>query len=123
MAERDRRWNLTRTFMERRGVDAIVVFGEHEDSGSVTVAYDIWFTNSRAGTTIIFPRAGQPLPLLPMTIFTMGYMESSRRGDTIWILAKNLRLYTASSTIPNVLKELSLEKSTTGVVGLEGYPP
>ncbi|KAN0115413.1 peptidase [Hyaloscypha variabilis] len=123
MAERDRRWNLARTFMESQGLDAMIVFGEHEDSGPATVAFDTWFTNSRAGTTIIFPRGGEPISLLPMTTFTMDYMESSRRGDTIWIPAKNLRLYIASSTISNVLKELDLEKSTIGVVGLEGYPP
>jgi hypothetical protein len=92
MAERDRRWNLARTFMESQGLDAMIVFGEHEDSGPATVAFDTWFTNSRAGTTIIFPRSGEPISLLPMTTFTMDYMESSRRGDTIWIPAKTLRL-------------------------------
>jgi len=115
--------------MEREGLNALIIFGEHEDSGPATVAYDTWFTNVRAGTTIIFPvtgdpvsllpMTGDPVSLLPMTTFTVDHLESSRRGDTVWIPAKNLRLYSASRQIIDTVKELSLGKGTIGVVGLE----
>jgi hypothetical protein len=66
-AERDRRWNLTRAFMAREDLDALLVFGEHEDAGPAQVAYDTWFTNERPGTTVVFPRDGEPIALSPLT--------------------------------------------------------
>jgi hypothetical protein len=91
LAERDRRWDLARTFMEREGLDALLVYGEHEDAGPAPVAYDTWFTNGRAGTTVVFPRTGEPISLLPGPMFIMDHLESSRRGDSMWIPSHNLR--------------------------------
>ena len=123
LAERDRRWNLIRAFMDREGLDALLVFGEHEDAGPAPVSYDTWFTNGRPGTTVVFPRAGEPMSLLPMPLFTMDQMESSRRGDAVWIPPQNIRASRDSRGIAAVLTELGLMKGTIGVVGLEPYPP
>ncbi|MFD6189703.1 M24 family metallopeptidase [Streptomyces sp. NPDC060275] len=123
MAERDRRWDLARAFMEREGIDALLVFGEHEDAGPAPFAYDTWFTNGRAGTTVVFPRNGEPVSLLPMEMFTKDHLESARRGDVVWIPPENLRMPRDSRAIIAALGELGLEQATVGVVGLEPYPP
>lgn len=123
LAERDRRWDLARTFMEREGLDALLVYGEHEDVGPAPFAYDSWFTNGRAGTTIVFPRHGEPVSLFPMEMFTKDHLESTRRGDTIWIPPENIRSSRDSRAIADSLNEFGLAQSVIGVVGLEPYPP
>ena len=123
IAERDRRWNLAREFMQREGLDALLVFGEHEDAGPAPFAYDTWFTNARAGTTVIFPRDGDPLSLLPMEMFWRDYLECRRRGDTIWIAPNNIRASRDSTAIADTLIALGLSTATIGVIGLEPYAP
>lgn len=123
VAERDRRWNLARELMEREGLDALVVFGEHEDAGPASVAYDRWFTNGRAGTTVIFPRTGEPVVLLPSAQYIMDHLESSRRGDSVWVPPENLRGSRDSGALSRALDELGLAESTIGVVGLGPQVP
>jgi len=62
LAERDRRWDLARSFMDREGLDALLVFGEHEDAGPAPFCLDTWFTNDRPGAIVVFPRTGEPTP-------------------------------------------------------------
>jgi hypothetical protein len=123
MAERDRRWDLARAFMADQGLDALLVFGEHEDAGPAPVAYDTWFTNGRAGTTIVFPRIGEPISLLAGPMFVMDHLESSRRGETMWIQPHNLRGTRHSGTIAETLNELGLAEAVIGVVGLGSHMP
>lgn len=123
MAERDRRWNLARSFMDHQGVDALLVFGEHEDAGPAPVNFDTWLTNGRPGTTVAFPKAGEPVTHFPMALFSMDHLESSRRRDVMWIPPENTRNSQDSSALANTLGELSLSEATIGVVGLEPYPP
>ena len=123
MAERDRRWNLARSFMEHQGLDALLVFGEHEDAGAAPVNYDTWFTNGRAGTTVLFPRAGEPVSLFAMALYNVDHLESSRRGDAIWIPPQNTRTSRDSSAIAQTINELGLAEATIGVIGLEVYVP
>ncbi|MBB3053186.1 Xaa-Pro aminopeptidase [Prauserella isguenensis] len=123
IAERDRRWDLARTFMEREGLDALLVFGEHEDAGPAPFAYDTWFTNSRPGTTLVFPYEGEPVVLFPMEMFTKDHLESTRRGDVLWIQPQNIRTSRDSRAIADTLHELRLAQGTVGVVGLEPHAP
>lgn len=123
MAERDRRWDLLRAFMTRERLDALLVFGEHEDAGPAPFAYDAWITNDRAGTTVIFPRDGDPIALLPMEMFTKDHRESARRGDVVWVPPENLRIPRDSRVVAATLNELGLAQASIGVIGLEPYPP
>jgi Xaa-Pro aminopeptidase len=109
--------------MDREGVDALLVFGEHEDAGPAPFTYETWFTNGRPGTTVIFPRAGDPVSLVPFVLSNMDHLESSRRGDVMWIPPQNLRMFTDSSAIAKTIEELGLTEGTIGVIGLEPYPP
>jgi Xaa-Pro aminopeptidase len=111
LAERDRRWNLTRAFLEREGLDALIVFGEHEDAGSAPVYLDTWFTNDRPGATVVFPQVGQPFSL------------SMFSGDAVWVPPENTRLGRDARVLTPVLNDLGLGKRIVGVVGLERYGP
>lgn len=123
IAERDRRWDLARTFMEREGLDGLLVFGEHEDAGAAAFDFDTWFTNGRAGTVVIYPRIGEPIALAPMSMFITDHMEGIRRGDITWVPAANMRVGRGSQGIADVLDETGLATGTVGVVGLDPYPP
>ena len=123
MAERDRRWDLARGFMAREGLDALLVFGEHEDAGPAPFAYDTWFTNSRPGTTVVFPRDGAPISLLPMEMFTKDHLEAARRGDVTWLPPEQLRISRDSRAVASTLNDLQLGTARIGVVGLEPAPP
>jgi Xaa-Pro aminopeptidase len=123
IAERDRRWDLARGFMDSEGLDALLVFGEHEDAGPASVAHDRWFTHGRAGTTVIFPRAGDPVALLPSVQYILDHLESARRGDSMWIPPGHLRGSRDSATIAGTLDELGLAGGSIGVVGLGPHIP
>lgn len=123
MAERDRRWGLAWELMDREGLDALLVFGEHEDAGPASGAYDRWFTNGRAGTTVVFPKAGEPVVLLPSVQYILDHLESSRRGDLVWTPPENLRASRDSGAIARTLGELGLTEASIGVVGLGPHVP
>ncbi|MGO1286306.1 MAG: M24 family metallopeptidase [Brachybacterium sp.] len=122
-AERDRRWSLLHAFMHRRGLDALLVVGEHEDAGPAPFAYDTWITNGRPGTTVILPRDGDPISLLPMEMFSKDHLESARRGESLWIRPEHLRTPRDSRAVVASLRELGLAHAVIGVIGLEPYPP
>lgn len=122
-AERDRRWNLARNFMDREGLDALIVYGEHEDNGPAPYYLDTWFTNDRPGQTIVFPRDGEPVALTPVPSFVFDHLEGVRRGDALWIAAENVRVGRGAATVAAVLDEHGLAKASIGVAGLEPYIP
>jgi Xaa-Pro aminopeptidase len=122
-AERERRWNLARTFMDREGVDALLVYGEHEDSGLAAFYFDTWFTNDRPGSILVFPRSGEPIVHLPISTFVNDHMASSRHGDDMWIPPENIRVAYSADGIADALTEHGLTTARIGVIGLEPYPP
>ena len=122
-AERDRRWHLARTFMDRQGVDALIVYGEHEDSGPAAFYFDTWFTNDRPGSILVVPRHGEPIVHLMISTFVNDHMASTRNGDTMWINPENIRVAFSAQGITDTLTELGLTTATIGVIGLEPYPP
>jgi hypothetical protein len=54
-AERDRRWNLAKRFMDVHGFDNLLVMGEHEDAGPAPFIFETWFTNDRPGAIGCLP--------------------------------------------------------------------
>lgn len=113
-AERARRWTLARTFMDREGLDAPLVFGEHEDAGPAPFSFDTWFTNDRPGTTVVFPRTRGPIALVPIPTFANDHLGSSRRGDAMWILPENIRVGRHSGGIADALDEHGLAAEPAG---------
>ena len=121
LAERDRRWHLARTFMDREGLDALLVFSEHEDAGPAPFCFDTWFTNDRPGAIIVFPRTSEPTALV---WHAADQTEYALRGDVLWLAPENRRAgHHTSGGIANLLHEFGLSKATIGVVGLEPYLP
>lgn len=123
MAERDRRWNLARGFMTREGLDALLIYGEHEDAGASQFNLDTWFTNDRPGTTILMPKQGDPIALLPMPLYILDRLEAARRGDDCWVSAKNVRIGRHSDNLIDLLNSQGLNAATIGVIGLDAYVP
>lgn len=123
LATRDHRWALARKFMQDQQLDALFVYGEHEDSGAAPFNFDVWFTNSRPGTTVLFPRRGEPIHLLPFPPGAMDYLTAANNGEEMWMAAKNLRLGRSISTVAAVLDDLGLSAATIGVIGLDPCLP
>lgn len=123
LAERDRRWTLARDFMDREGLDAMLVFGEHEDAGPAPFSFDAWFTNDRAGTTVLFQKTGDLTVFVPIATYIYGHKEAARRGDSSWITPGDFRMGRDSGAIAGVLETRGLGRAKIGVVGLEPYIP
>jgi Xaa-Pro aminopeptidase len=111
LTERDRRWSLARTFLQSEGLDALIVFGEHEDAGSAPHYLDTWFTNDRPGATVLFPRDGEMIVI------------ASFGGEDGWVSQEQTRLDRWATTHVDAINELGLAKGTIGIVGLERYGP
>jgi Xaa-Pro aminopeptidase len=123
LAERDRRWALARTVMAAEGVDALVVYGEHEWAGPAPFGFDVYFTNSRPGSIFVLPRVGDPVVLVWGPAHIADDMQARRRGDTCWLSPKSLRVAEHAPGVVQVLRELGLERAAIGVIGLDPYPP
>jgi Xaa-Pro aminopeptidase len=118
LRERDRRWGLARSFLESESLDAILVFGEHEDAGSAPMCLDTWFTNDRPGMTVLFPKTGEPFSLAP---FVLNHRSSDCDDVTAWIPDGNVRLGRHAGALGELLNDLAT--ATIGVVGVEPYGP
>lgn len=123
LAERDRRWSLARTFMDDRGLDALLIFGEHEDAGPAIFCIDTWFTNDRAGMTVVVPRTEEPIAFVGISTYVNDHLMAHRRGEASWITPERICVGTHSGEIVDALNEHGLAKGTIGVVGLEPYIP
>jgi Xaa-Pro aminopeptidase len=123
LAERDRRWQLARDLIRDEGLDALVVYGEHEMVQPAPHALDAYFTNDRPGTIVVFARDADPVVLVgtPMTI--SDHIEARRRGDEVWIRPENMRVARHPQGVLDVLREHKLESSAIGVLGMDPVPP
>ncbi|NJP97738.1 M24 family metallopeptidase [Nonomuraea sp. FMUSA5-5] len=123
IAERDRRWNLARDLMDDEGVQALVVYGEHEMVYPAPYAPDTYFTNDRPGAIVVFPRDADPIVLVgtPMTIGD--HIEAQRRGEATWITPGNMRVARHPEGVVQVLREHGLEQAAIGVLGIDPCPP
>ncbi|MEU6579446.1 M24 family metallopeptidase [Nocardia sp. NPDC046763] len=123
LSERDRRWALARELMDEQGVDALVVYGEHENGGPAPFAPDVYFTNERPGAIVVFPRDADPISLVWSPMHVADHIEARRRGEACWTEPQNMRVAKHAQGVVDVLKEHGLERSAVGVIGLEPYPP
>ncbi|RAO72530.1 uncharacterized protein BHQ10_008542 [Talaromyces amestolkiae] len=123
LQERDRRWLLARDFMADHGVDALFVFGEPEMSGPGPYTLDNWVTNHRPGSTVIFPKTGEPLVLSFMPAAIIDHIHAREHGEQPWVSAKNIRMGRDAESTVTALRDLGLTESTIGVCGLEPFVP
>jgi Xaa-Pro aminopeptidase len=123
LRERDRRWAIVRQLMADEGLDALLVHGERGGTGPAPFCFDVWLTNDRPGTTVVFPRKGDPVSLVSLPMYFSDHFESSRRGDVLWMAPEQMRFPRAPPMVAQVLKEMGAERGTIGIVGAEPYPP
>lgn len=109
LAERDRRWDLARELMDAEGIDALVV---HD-------GLDVFFTNDRPGAIVVFPRADEPIALVPSLASIGDHLEASARGDAVWIRQENVLVARHAQGVAEVLRAHGLSRSAIGVLGLE----
>ncbi|TKV07671.1 M24 family metallopeptidase [Citrobacter sp. wls619] len=123
LAERDRRWTLANDMMERLELDALLVYGEHEDAGPAPFNFDTWFTNDRAGTTVLMCRGELPVSFVPMPLYLLDRLETERRGGHLWIPVSNILVGRDAKTLAEFLQKNRPEISRIGVIGLAPYMP
>jgi len=117
LAERDRRWQLTRAEMKPRGIDCLVLWGW-------PLMWDFCTANARwlcpiggnaENNTLVFPLEGEPTSF----VFSSTFNEYWKRAQD-WVSDVRWRRGTWAETVVNHLKELKLEKAVIGVDGLAG---
>jgi Xaa-Pro aminopeptidase len=123
MAERDRRWSGARAFMDKHGVDALLIFGERDGSGNPQVSPDVYFTGERAGGTLVFPRDREPIAHVWGTNSLADHMEAQRRGEESWLAPEQYRLGLRPERLADTIGELGLRSGHFGVFGLEPAGP
>ncbi|HEY7049018.1 MAG TPA: M24 family metallopeptidase [Jatrophihabitantaceae bacterium] len=123
LAERDRRWALARELMAAEGVDALLVYGEREMVYPTLHAHDVYFTNDRPGSIVIFGRDGDPMVLVAFPAQVSDHIEASDRGEPAWVDPRNLRVARHPRGVIDVLREYGLDDATIGVIGIDPSPP
>lgn len=109
--------------MNEQAVDAIICYGNHEDCGPAPYIFDTWFTNDRPGSTVIFPRNGEPLVLTGLASAYIDHLRARTRGEQMWISPENLQAGRDAGTLIRSIKDLGLADSKLGVLGLEPIIP
>jgi Xaa-Pro aminopeptidase len=117
LAERDRRWALTRAAMEARGLDALVLWGWPLmwDFCTANARYLCPVGGNAEFNVLVFPRQGEPTCFIQMPTFTAGW-----RSAQDWVADLRTRRGTWADTVADRLKELKLEGGRIGMDGLAG---
>jgi len=129
LAERDRRWRLARELMAAEDVEALICYGEHECARAAPFAPDVYFSNDRPGSIVIFCRDADPIQLVWSNLNIQPHLEAARRGTQVWIPLENIRVEPVRQPgrnavgIAEVLRAHHLEHAAVGVVGLDAVFP
>jgi hypothetical protein len=112
LAERDRRWNATRSAMDERGIDCLYVVGRgYNENGNTR-----WLDNGDfAERWLLFPRKGNPIILGPLPIWSRWYTENSWEGCEF-----RANYHSPSIAAAQGIEDLGYAKGTIGIVGLLG---
>jgi Xaa-Pro aminopeptidase len=118
IAERDRRWALTRNFLHERDLSCLVMPG-----GRSRELLDSYLSNEATGGcgVVVFPRDSEPVFVVVGANRLFGRADIMERDLENWI--EDFRIGLHSSMIPEILVERGLEKTRVGVIGLESIGP
>ena len=112
LAERDRRWNATRSEMDRRGIDCLYIVGRGNNENGNTR----WLDNGDFSERyLLFPRKGSPIIFWTLPIWSRWYIENSWEGCE----------YRATYGSPSIaaaqaIEDIGYASGTIGVVELVG---
>lgn len=117
LAERDRRWSLTRQEMKARGIDCLVLWGWPAmwDFCTANARYLSPIGGNAENNTLVFPAEGEPTSF----VFMPTFVEYWKRAQD-WVADVRTRQGTWASTVVERLKGLKLEHATIGMDGLAG---
>lgn len=114
--ERDRRWANTKALMAAHDLSALLVVAytgrEH---------YDAYLSNEQFDGVVVFPMAGEPLGLTPLTQRLVRRMASNQNVGPPWI--EDVRITRFAAGIVDAMRDLGLERARIGVVGLASWGP
>ena len=114
--EKNRRWQRARDFLEKRGLDVLILTSSHAPTGE---PLDRYLSNWLPGNVVIFPLKGQPTLLVSMIPEIMALRPGTPEGERPWI--EDVRVGGRGASIVSVFKEKGLERSRVGVVGISGF--
>ncbi|MDH7798849.1 MULTISPECIES: M24 family metallopeptidase [unclassified Beijerinckia] len=110
--EREYRWSRTRAFMEKRGLDALLIFGSDRSD-----RYDAgqYLTYDRRYQQLIFPHKGDPTMIAFAAQVATQSMVEKERGNASWI--SDIRTGYVPELAPQILAENGLNRGRLGVIG------
>lgn len=109
LAERDRRWNLVRKEMEKRGLSCLII------SSQGALALGEWLCNDVGVQFLIFPLDGELTAIIGHNQRQYD-IPLTREAGAVWVT--DYRMATAPSEgIIEVIKELHLENTKLGITG------
>ena len=117
LAERDRRWKVTRAEMEKRGLDCLVLWGWPAvwDSCNANARYLSPIGGNSEFNIVVFPLKGEPTTFVMMPTFLEGW-----RAAQDWITDIRAKRGTWADSVFARLTELGLTKARIGMDGLAG---
>jgi len=117
LAERDRRWSLTREQMRARGIECLVLWGWPAmwDFATANARYLSPIGGNAENNTLIFPLQGEPTSF----VFMPTFVEYWKRAQE-WVADVRSRRGTWAETVVARLKEMGLDRATIGMDGLAG---
>jgi Xaa-Pro aminopeptidase len=117
LAERDRRWALTRQQMDARGLDCLVLWGWPAvwDFCTANARYLSPIGGNAEFNVLVFPRHGEPTSYVMMPTFIDGW-----RAAQDWVSDVRPRRKTWADSAVERLSELGLTKARIGMDGLAG---
>ena len=117
IAERDRRWAVTRKEMEARGLDCLVLWGWPAvwDFCTANARYLSPIGGNAEFNVLVFPLMGEPTSFVMMPTFVEGW-----RAAQDWVSDVRSRRGTWADSVVDRLKELGLTGARIGMDGLAG---
>jgi Xaa-Pro aminopeptidase len=113
---RDQRFARARAFMQREGLDGLVLFGlrgrEH---------FDHYFTNEAFDGAAVLPLDGPAAQLVPTPLRTLGRFDAVGATRERWV--QDVRTGSIPANLAAVLRERRLDRARIGVVGLDSHYP
>jgi Xaa-Pro dipeptidase len=117
LAERDRRWNMTRKAMEARNLDCIVLWGWPAvwDFCTANARYLCPIGGNAEFNVLVFPLRGDPTAFVMMPTFVDGW-----RAAQDWVGDVRARRGTWADSVVQRVNELGLSRGRIGLDGLAG---
>lgn len=116
LAERDRRWALTRDFLVSQGLDGLIVAGLKGRE-----RFETYLADDLLDGIVIFPTEGDPVHLTWAPTKITGRTDAVGREREYWIA--DIRAGSLAETAVDVLRERGLDRGRIGVLGLESNLP